>query len=276
MKSILILIALLTFNLYAQKMPGEYINSNPINKILKEIEFRGDKKGGNYETYSIVGVPNAKEMKFLIVDDNKTTQKWFEMSVTTLSSGKIVLKLLTSKGLLKGKLLRLQLKYSKYYPFELDLSKNLNIQKEIGNSLIKNDFEKFKKERKFLRNDIVKISGKKYKVKVYKILRNKKEIEYALLEKEKSKIWGLAYLKVKGGSAMYLKDLGENAVSVFPRKVPKLDFMGKIMKMSEDYINREKMRKKALEREKKMESEGEEQKDDPIEKLNKMIEEEGN
>ena len=75
---------------------------------------------------------------------------------------------------------------------------------------------------------------------------------------------------------MYLKKMGSNGVSVFPRKVPKIDFFDKISKMSEVYFKREEMRKKALEREKELEADGKENEEDPIEKLNKMIEEEGN
>jgi len=262
----------------ANKMPGEYLENNDINKIFKEAKFRGVLKNGNYEVYSVVSDTfDAKEIKFSIFDDSKTPAlKWLEMTIDSYSSGKTTVKMLGSKGLLKGKLKRFQIKYSKHYPFEIDLSKNKSIEENMTKSFLKRGEKEILKDEKFVRNDIVVISGKKYKVKVYKI--KNRNIEYALLSDKDTKVLGIAYFKQKKGLSLYLKDLGDNSLSIFPKKVPVLDFINRISQMNEAFMREEEMRKKALEREKRLEAEKKDDKvdkDDPIEKLNKMLEKEG-
>ena len=283
MKLIIFLFLLVAVTIFsANKMPGEYLESNEVNKIFKEAEFRGTLKSGNYEVYSIVSDTfDAKEIKFSIFDNVKTPAlKWLEMSVDTYSSGVTTVKLLGSKGLLKGKLKRFQIKYAKHYPFEIDLTKNKRIEQNMTKSFLERGTKEILKNKKFIRNDFVKISGKKYKVKVYKIETKdkRKEIEYALLEDKDTKVLGIAYFKQKKGLGLYLKELGDNSLSIFPKKVPILDFISRISQMSESFMREEEMRKKALEREKRLEAEKKENKvdkDDPIEKLNKMLEKEG-
>ncbi len=271
-----LLIAVSVFS--ANKMPGEYLENNDINKIFKEAEFRGVLKNGNYEVYSVVSNTfDAKEIKFSVFDDPKTPAlKWLEMTIDSYSSGKTTVKMLGSKGLLKGKLKRFQIKYSKHYPFEIDLSKNKSIEKNMTKSFLKRGEKEILKDEKFVKNDIVVISGKKYKVKVYKI--ENRNIEYALLSDKDTKVLGIAYFKQKKGLSLYLKELGDNSLSIFPKKVPVLDFINRISQMNEAFMREEEMRKKALEREKRLEAEKKDDKvdkDDPIEKLNKMLEKEG-
>ncbi len=274
---------LITISIFSiNKMPGEYLENNDMNKIFKEAEFRGVLKSGGYEVYSIVSKTlDAKEIKFSIFDSVKTPAlKWLEMSVDSYSSGRTTIKILGSKGLLKGKLKRFQIKYSKHYPFEIDLSKNKRIEQNITKSFLERESKEILKNKKFIRNDFVQISGKKYKVKVYRIESQdkKNKIEYALLEDKDTKVLGIAYFKQKKGLELYLKELGDNSLSIFPKKVPVLDFINRIFQMNEAFMREKEMRKKALEREKRLEAEKKENKvdkDDPIEKLNKMLEKEG-
>lgn len=276
----LLLIAISIFS--ANKMPGEYLENNDMNKIFKEAKFRGVLKNGNYEVYSVVSETlDAKEIKFSVFDDVKTPAlKWLEMSIDSYSSGRTSVKILGSKGLLKGKLKRFQIKYSKHYPFEIDLSKNKEIEQNVTKSFLDRGKKDILKNKKFIRNDFVQISGKKYKVKVYGIETNgkKNKIEYALLDDKDTKVLGIAYFKQKKGLELYLKEVGDNSVSIFPKKVPMLDFINRLSQMSESFMREKEMREKALAREKRLEAEKKENKvdkDDPIEKLNKMLEKEG-
>ena len=279
MKSILIFfIIITTISIYSlEKMPGEYIESERINEIFKETDIRGSQKNGNYELYKLSGGNlSGSTIKFSIFDDPSKVLKWLEITIKTQQGIKVTTKILTDKGLLKGTPKRMMIKYENYYPFELDLSKNKIVQEETRKSLIKKDNKEILKKQKFIKNTVVRISGKTYKIKVYKVYDKKKNIdmEYALLDDKDTKVLGIAYVKQKNGTNLYLKEIGDNAVSIFPKKVPKLDFFNKISQFSESFMKQEEKRKKALEREKKLEGE-EVDKDDPIKKLNEMIKKEG-
>lgn len=277
MKFIIFLYLLTSILLFSkERMPGEYLRGKEVHELLNDIDFQGDFKNGNYEIYSVVNSDlEFNEMKFSIFDDESKTLKWLEVSLTSNDNSVVVSKMLTTKKLMEGKLKRIQIKFDKYYPFELDLTKNKKIDENVTKSFLKRKTKTLIKEQKFLRDDTIKISGKTYKIKVYQIKKQNKDIEYALLDPKDVKVLGLAYFKQKNGTNLYLKDLGDNSLSVFPKEVPMLDFINKISEMSEGFLKEKESRKKALEREKKLEKEDEIDKDNPIEKLNKMLEKEG-
>ena len=259
-------------------MPGEYTSNEELDKIFKELDFRGDLKSGSYELYNVVSKTlEVDEIKFSIFDDDSKVLKWLEINVKTFDSGNIVSKVLTDKGLLQGKLKRVQIKYSKYYPFEIDLTKNKSLKKRLTKNLLKNKEKEVLKDRKFVKDSTIKISGKTYKIKVYEIKNKNNDIEYAVLSDEDTKLLGLAYLKNKRGVSLYLKELGGNSLSIFPKEVPMLDFMSKISQMSESFIQDRERKQKALKRERELEKEDKNdlKDDDPIKQLNKMLEKEG-
>ena len=279
-KKIIIILSLIISNIiFAQtKMPGEYTSNEELDKIFKELDFRGDLKSGSYELYNVVSrTLEVDEIKFSIFDDDSKVLKWLEINVKTFDSGNIVSKVLTDKGLLQGKLKRVQIKYSKYYPFEIDLTKNKSLKKRLTKNLVKGKEKEILKDRKFVKDSTIKISGKTYKIKVYEIKNKNNDIEYAILSDEDTKLLGLAYLKNKKGVSLYLKELGNNSLSIFPKEVPMLDFMSKISQMSESFIQYRERKEKALKRERELEKEDKNdlKDDDPIKKLNKMLEKEG-
>jgi len=277
-KSIIILFLLFsTIAFSVEKMPGEYMNNNSINNLFKDIDFRGDLKDGHYEVYSVVSrTLEVDEVKFSIFDEESKVLQWMEIAVKTLDRGNITSRLLTDKGLLKGKMTRIQIKYAKYHPFEIDLSKNPKVTKNISKSFLKNGNKTRLKDQKFIKNSSIKISGKTYKTKIYRVKNEKEDVEFALLDSKDTKVLGLAYLKNKGGVSLYLKDMGSNGLSEFPKEVPVLDFIGRMSQMSESFIKEKNDKEKALEKEKKIEEEENKiDKDDPIRKLNNMLKEEG-
>jgi len=265
-----------SFAFSAEKMPGEYMNNDNINNLFKEIEFRGDLKDGYYEVYNVVSRSmEVDEIRFSIFDDKSKILKWMEIGIKTLDRGNISSRILTDKGLLQGKVTRIQIKYVKYHPFEIDLSKNPHVKKALSNKFLKSKKKEILKDQKFVKNSTIKIAGNVYKTKIYRIKNKTKDIEYALLEDKETRVLGLAYLKDKNGISLYLKEIGSNSLSIFPKEVPVLDFIGKIAQMSESFMKENKDKEKALKREEKLEKEDEINKDDPILKLNNMLKKEG-
>ncbi len=271
-KSLIIFLIMFSINVFAQKMPGEYIK--PINElnVFKDIGLKIKPKSGYLEHYFIDSVASGPMDISLSVYDytdektNTVTNQWFELTMETESMGKYSIKILTEKGLLQGEPLKIQFKLREYIPFELPLDDTMN--KQFVKKNVLDSKEKSKSEATFIKNDKIRLDGKEYNVKVYKAVIDSETVEYALLEEKDIRMFGIGYFKSKEFK-MYLKGSSENSVSVFPSKVPLLDAITNIYKMNVQFLKQEEEKEKALAEEKKIE--GDLPDDDPINKLNNIL-----
>lgn len=271
-KSLIIFLIMFSINVFAQKMPGEYIKSiNELN-VFNDIGLRIQPKSGYSEHYFIDSVSSGPmDLTFSVYDyidekNNVATNQWFELIMETGTLGKYCVKILTEKGLFQGELLKIQFKLREYVPFELPLNDSTN--KQFIKKHVFDMKEKSKAKAIFVKNDKLRLDGKEYNVKIYKAVVDSETVEYALLEEKDIRLFGIGYFKSKEFK-MYLKNSSENSVSVFPSKVPLLDAITNIYKMNVQFLKQEEEKEKALVEEKKLEEDLPD--DDPINKLNNIL-----
>ncbi len=272
MKLISILIVLFSITLYANKMPGSYNNFKKSSKFIRDLGLRVQPKDGAFEHYYLeVKRKGSQTIKinliYSVFNDKKANSQWLEMTLKSKKWGRNSFKMLYSDGLLQGNIKRLMLIIKAYNPFELPLDSILNkdfAEKEFGKNTPKIKFN-------FIRNGKVTLNNKEYNTRVY--TNKTKEIEYAILDDKDTEIFGMVYAKTPE-MEMFLKGFGHNAVSVFPKKVPILDFLNNLSAMGKVLSQNKIEKKKAETEEEKIENGGKDKIEDPIDRLNKMLEEE--
>lgn len=271
-KYYILLVTLFAPSLWAAQMPGLYPKSSEELQVMHQFTPKKRLKVGGYEHYYIDSKRmGASDLTFATFAAPEEMEKiWIELRINSKVFGVSNLKmLLDKKKLFDSKVERLQLLLKDHKPFELvlDEAQQVDTMKKMfaGDKKVK-----VVKKEKYLKK--MKINQKEIELEAFRItMEDKRIIEIALLPKKDRNFFGIAYLK-SDKFQIYLKAYGTNAVSIFPKKVPKVDFIKNLKKFNKTLNYQAKKDKEAMKKE--MEQERGKKNLDPIDQLNQMIDQE--